>query len=162
MKLRLVKRELIDVIRGSLAERFGGPDLQSEVPRSSLALTSSQVCSRYSRTPFYHVSSDTSLMRTLVYDGKFCLSQRKRRSYIFSKINLLNTDTRLIRTLLHEPSVSVLTSSFQYSAEFNSLNRLVTQPTGSSSTSWDSNHVVSLKLFDYLLIICENPHKGRR
>ena len=76
-------------------------------------------------TPFYHVSSDTSLMRTLVYNGKFCLSQRKRRSYIFSKINLLNTDTRLIRTLLHAPSVSVLTS-FQYSAEFNSLNRLVT------------------------------------
>ena len=27
MKLRLVKRELIDVIRGSLAERFGGPGL---------------------------------------------------------------------------------------------------------------------------------------
>ena len=64
-------------------------------------------------------------MRTLVHMTESFVCPNKKEGHIFSKINLLNTDTRLIPTLLHAPSVSVLTS-FQYSAEFNSLNRLVT------------------------------------
>ena len=36
-------------------------------------------------------------------------AKRKKSSYIFSKINPLNTDTRLTRTLWHVPLVSALT-----------------------------------------------------
>ena len=44
-------------------------------------------------------STDTRLIRIAVYNSQFCLSRQRKSSYILYKINLLNTDTRLIRTL---------------------------------------------------------------
>ena len=43
------------------------------------------------------------------YYGQFALSLGEESSYIFSKLNSLNTDTPLLRTLYTDPSVSVLT-----------------------------------------------------
>jgi len=53
--------------------------------------------------------TDTRLIWTPGYNGRFRLSGRKRSSYIFSKINQLDMDTRLTRTLWHVLLVSVLT-----------------------------------------------------
>ena len=44
-------------------------------------------------------STDTRLIRIAVYNSQFCLSPQRKSSYILYKINLLNTDTRLMRTL---------------------------------------------------------------
>ena len=44
-------------------------------------------------------STDTHLVRISVYNSQFCLFQQRKSSYILYKINLLNTDTRLMRTL---------------------------------------------------------------
>ena len=44
-------------------------------------------------------STDTHLIRISVYNSQFCLFQQRKSSYILYKINLLNTDTRLMRTL---------------------------------------------------------------
>lgn len=44
-------------------------------------------------------STDTRLIRIAVYNPQFCLSRQRKSWYILYKINLLNTDTRLMRTL---------------------------------------------------------------
>ena len=44
-------------------------------------------------------STDTRLIQTSVYNSQFCLSQQRKSSYIFYKINLFNTDTQLMWTL---------------------------------------------------------------
>ena len=44
-------------------------------------------------------STDTRLIRIVVYNSQFCLSRQRKSSYILYKINLLNTDTQLMRTL---------------------------------------------------------------
>ena len=54
-------------------------------------------------------SMDTYLIRTPVNSGQFHLSQHWKISYIFSKNNQLNTDTRIIWTLWFVPLVSLLT-----------------------------------------------------
>ena len=51
--------------------------------------------------------TDTRLIRTPHYCGLFSLSMAKESPYIFSKFNLLNTDTPLIRILSMPPSMSV-------------------------------------------------------
>lgn len=44
-------------------------------------------------------STDTRLIRIAVYNSQFCLSRQRKSSYILYKINLINTDTQLMRTL---------------------------------------------------------------
>ena len=44
-------------------------------------------------------STDTRLIRISVYNLQFYLFRQRKSSYILYKINLLNTDTRLMRTL---------------------------------------------------------------
>ena len=44
-------------------------------------------------------STDTRLIWISVYNSQFCLSRQRKSSYILYKINLLNTDTRLMQTL---------------------------------------------------------------
>ena len=52
---------------------------------------------------------DTCLIWTPHYYRQFALSLGKETPYIFSKFNLLNTDTLLICTLcMHTPSLSVI------------------------------------------------------
>ena len=53
-------------------------------------------------------SMDTHLIPTPGYNGQFRLFQWKRSSFIFSKFNLLSTDTRFTWTLWQVPSVSIL------------------------------------------------------
>lgn len=43
--------------------------------------------------------TDNRLIRTSVYNSQFFFSQQRKSSYIFYKINLFNTDTRLMWTL---------------------------------------------------------------
>ena len=50
---------------------------------------------------------DTRLTQTPCYYRQFSLSLEKALPYIFSKFNLLNTDTSLIRTLSTSPTVSM-------------------------------------------------------
>ena len=45
---------------------------------------------------------NTRLIRTPHYYGQFALSLGKENPYIFSKLNLLNKDTLLIRTDISE------------------------------------------------------------
>ena len=47
-------------------------------------------------------------LRTPHYYGQFALSLGKESPYVFSRFNLLNTDTPLVQTLLMDPSVSQL------------------------------------------------------
>ena len=49
--------------------------------------------------------NSTCLIRTPHYYGQFALSLGKESPYIFSKFNLLNTDTSFIRTVSISPSV---------------------------------------------------------
>ena len=51
--------------------------------------------------------TDTRLIRTPHYYGQFSLSMAKESPYIFSKFNLLNTDTPLIRIFSMPSSMSV-------------------------------------------------------
>lgn len=44
-------------------------------------------------------STDTRLILIAVYNSQFCLSRQRKSSYILYKINLINTDTQLMRTL---------------------------------------------------------------
>ena len=44
-------------------------------------------------------STDTRLIWISVYNSQFCLFRRRKGSYTLYKINLLNTDPRLMRTL---------------------------------------------------------------
>ena len=55
------------------------------------------------------LTPDTRLIQTPHYDGQFALCLGKESSFIFSKVNPLNTDTPFVRTLSMVPSVSVLT-----------------------------------------------------
>ena len=53
-------------------------------------------------------SIDTLFIQTPHYYGQFALSLGKESPYIFSKFNLLNTDTLLRLTFSMAPSVTVL------------------------------------------------------
>ena len=63
---------------------------------------------RFSSTAKPHFM-DTRLTQTPCYYRQFTLSLGNSLPYIFSKFNLLNSDTSLIWTLSMSPSVSILT-----------------------------------------------------
>ena len=56
--------------------------------------------------------TDTRSIQKQHFYGQFALFLGKESAYIFSKINPLNTDTRLIRTLSMAHSMSVLTGIY--------------------------------------------------
>ena len=67
-----------------------------------LIITDSLLCPWGKKALTFSLNS-TRLIRTPHYYGQFTLSLGKESPYIFSKFNLLNTDTSLLRTVYFIP-----------------------------------------------------------
>ena len=95
----------------------GGRGLQQGVQATTMATTKAEEALKLESkfallkfsSPLFHLQSnpalrrDTRLIRTPHYYEQFALSLGKESPYIFSKVNPLNTDTSLLRTVCCVP-----------------------------------------------------------